>query len=100
MRTGIYRLNDAHGTPNSDTSGYHETLTVFWLRMIADYLKNNGREKGLTELANNLTATMNDAKLPLKFYSRERLFSVAARLNYIEPDLEEFSPSINNLVFA
>ena len=27
LRTGIRRLNDFHGTPNTDTSGYHETIT-------------------------------------------------------------------------
>ena len=32
MSDGIYWLNDAHGTANTETSGYHETLTVFWLR--------------------------------------------------------------------
>ena len=29
MRDGILRLNEAHHTANTDTSGYHETLTVF-----------------------------------------------------------------------
>ena len=28
--------------------------------------------------------------LPLKFYTKERLFSVAARRNFIEPDLLEW----------
>jgi hypothetical protein len=100
MSDGIYWLNDAHGTANTETSGYHETLTVFWLRTIANHLEKVGRDKGLAELANNLLATFNDPRLPLAFYSRERLFSVEARLNYVEPDLDDFSLSINNLVFA
>jgi len=100
MSDGIYWLNDAHGTPNTETSGYHETLTVFWLRTVADYLEKTGRENGLAILANGLNAAVNDTKLPLKYYSRERLFSVEARLNYVEPDLEDFSLSINRLVFA
>lgn len=100
MRDGIYWLNDAHGTPNTETSGYHETLTVFWLRTVANYLDKTGRAKNLAELANGLVATVNDTKLPLKFYSRERLFSVEARMNYVEPDLQDFSLSIKSLVFA
>ncbi len=100
MSDGINWLNDAHGTPNTETSGYHETLTVFWLRTVANFLEKAGREKNLAELANELIATVNDTKLPLKFYSRERLFSVEARINYVEPDLENFSLSINGLVFA
>jgi len=100
MSDGIYWLNDAHGTPNTDTSGYHETLTVFWLKSIANYLDKTGREAGLAALANGLLATITDTNLPLKYYSRELLFSTEARLNYVEPDLEDFSLSIQNFVFA
>lgn len=100
MSDGIYWLNDAHGTANTETSGYHETLTVFWLRTIANHLAKKGREKGLAELANGLIATFNDPHLPLEYYSRELLFSVEARLGYVEPDLDDFSLSINGLVFA
>ena len=100
MSDGIYWLNDAHGTPNTETSGYHETITVFWLRTVANFMEKTGREHGLANLANNLIAFCSDTNLPLKYYSRERLFSTEARLNYVEPDLEDFSISINKLVFA
>ena len=100
MSDGIYWLNDAHGTPNTETSGYHETLTVFWLRTVAEFLENNGREKGLARLANDLIASYSDTKLPLDFYTRERLFSVEARLNYVEPNLRAFMISLDIVVFA
>jgi hypothetical protein len=100
MSDGIYWLNDAHGTPNTETSGYHETITVFWLRTVANYVEKTGREHGLAKLANGLIALCADPDLPLKYYSRECLFSTAARMNYVEPDLEDFSRSISNLVFA
>ena len=100
MSDGIYWLNDAHATPNTETSGYHETLTVFWLRTVAGYLERSEREAGLAALANGLLATVNDTRLPLKYYSRELLFSTEARLNYVEPDLEDFSLSISNMVFV
>jgi hypothetical protein len=35
MRDGIRRFNDAVGTPNTDDSGYHDTLTWFWVSLIA-----------------------------------------------------------------
>lgn len=93
MREGIYKLNDAHATPNTETSGYHETITVFWLQIVRNYLDKTGREKNLAELANGLLAEVNDSLLPLKFYSRERLFSVEARMKYVEPDLNNSSLS-------
>jgi hypothetical protein len=89
MRDGIYWLNDAHGTPNTETSGYHETITVFWLKAVADYLDAAGREKSLAELATGLLAACDDPRLPLKYYSRERLFSTEARKHFVAPDLAD-----------
>ena len=90
MSEGVFRLNIAHDTPNTETSGYHETLTVFWMKVVAAFLETYGREKGLTVLANELVLFYKDSKLPLKFYSRELLFSTAAREKYVLPDLLKF----------
>lgn len=100
MSDGIYWLNDAHGTPNTETSGYHETLTVFWLKTIAAFLEKNAAEKSIAVLANGLLSSVDDTKLPLKYYSRELLFSTEARLNYIEPDLEKFPLQMNGFSFV
>jgi hypothetical protein len=99
MRDGIHWLNDAHGTPNSDTSGYHETLTIFWLVTIEEFL---GKTKcgGLAETANLLIESCTDAKLPLLFYSRELLFSAKARAQYVEPDLQQRRIETGKLAFA
>jgi hypothetical protein len=89
MRTHIRRYNEAVGTVNSDTSGYHETLTVFWLWM----LENLVDEKQLTtydEVAvdelifEELFAQRN---VWLRFYTQERVLSVAARRDFVAPDL-------------
>ncbi len=100
MSDGIYWLNDAHGTLNTETSGYHETLTVFWLRTVAEFLKKHNKSEGLARLANDLIAECSDTKLPLNFYTRERLFSTEARLNYVEPNLKAFAMTLDGLVFV
>lgn len=100
MSDGIYRLNDAHATPNTETSGYHETLTYFWLSVVADFLESCERGKGLANTANDLVATCGDSKLPLRFYSRELLFSAAARAHYVEPDLQKLSIIPNDFAFS
>ncbi len=87
MRDGIHWLNDAHGTPNTQTSGYHETLTCFWMTIVKDFLAARESERSLAVLANELTVSVGDPQLPLKFYSRELLFSVGARKEYVAPDL-------------
>lgn len=84
---GVYWLNVAHGTPNNDTSGYHETLTVFWLKFIWRFLERHGRDEDLAVLADDLIVLFSDPKLPLKFYSHEILFSPKAGESYIKPDL-------------
>lgn len=96
MSDGIRRLNDAHGTPNTQTSGYHETITIFWLRTVNDYLDKTGRENGLAKLAGGLLKECGDPHLPLKHYSRERLFSVEARMHFVEPDLKPSKVSTMN----
>lgn len=85
VRNAIRNYNHAVGTVNSDSTGYHETLTVFWLRIVRTYLSGN---KGTIEaLVNNFIADGNaDKEMPLKYYTREVLFSVQARKNWIAPD--------------
>jgi hypothetical protein len=87
MRDGIYWLNDTHGTPNTDDSGYHETLTVFWLKRIWNFLDEHQDTLSLAALANELIERYNDPGLPLHYYSRELLFSASARHEYLPPDL-------------
>lgn len=101
MRQAIIRYNEAVGTVNTDTTGYHETLTVVWLRLIDTVLQASKRECGAKEQAslrlssdtvafwvhNFLHHQLADRSTPLNFYSRERLFSSAARKEFLEPDL-------------
>jgi hypothetical protein len=88
VRRGIKRYNAAHGIRTTPTGGYHETLTLFWLRAVRTFLeaeRNEGRS--LVRLANELAAT-HDKGLPLAHYTRERLFSPEARAHWVEPDLK------------
>ncbi|HEX8282043.1 MAG TPA: hypothetical protein VF588_01755 [Pyrinomonadaceae bacterium] len=88
VRGGIRRYNAAHAVPTTPTGGYHETLTIFWLRVVRSFLeaeRNEGRS--LVSLANELVADA-DAGLPLRHYTRARLFSTEARVAWVEPDLK------------
>jgi hypothetical protein len=40
VRAGILRLNTAHGTPNTDTRGYHETITRAYLVLLAGFARD------------------------------------------------------------
>jgi hypothetical protein len=62
MASALRRFATAAGHPEK----YHHTMTVFWLHMVARLL---------------------DKDLPLTYYSRERLWSDAARTGWLAPDL-------------
>ena len=88
VRARIKRYNAAHGIPTTPTGGYHETLTLFWLRVVRAFLEADRNEaRALVHLANELIATA-DKGLPLLHYTRERLFSPEARAHWVEPDLK------------
>ena len=86
IRAGILRYNAAHGIAATPTGGYHETLTLFWIRCVRQYLAAHTQDTPLLALANGLVARY-DKNTPLKYYTRERLFSPVARAGWVEPDL-------------
>ena len=84
----IRRYNESVGGVNSDTEGYHETITRVFLRGVRLFLGEADPKEPLHELVNELLLSpMGRRDWPLRFYSRERLFSVEARRAFIPPDL-------------
>jgi hypothetical protein len=88
VRRGIRRYNAAQGILTTPTGGYHETLTLFWLRAVRAFLEEGRNEaRPLVRLANELIASAGRS-LPLEHYTRELLFSPEARASWVEPDLK------------
>lgn len=85
MRVGIVRLNAAHGLVETRARGYHETITRVWLILVAAARQ---RDPG-TDSRGFLAAHELARDTPLRYYSRERLFSTAARASFVAPDLAE-----------
>ena len=92
LRSSIRRLNDAHGTPNSDTRGYHETITKAYVHVL-DAFRSRCPAATLEECV-ELLLDSPVARPDLLFacYSRERLLSVEARRAWVEPDLRPLDP--------
>ncbi|MEG4506018.1 hypothetical protein QUA81_14730 [Microcoleus sp. F6_B4] len=87
IRNGIKRYNSVQGIETTKDSGYHETLTLFWVRTIRQYLDLESRNQSIVHLANGLIAKYADRTLPFRYYTRSRLMSWEARVNWVEPDL-------------
>ena len=84
----IRRFNESVGGVNSDTEGYHETITRVFLRGVRLFLEEADPSEPLHELVNELLLSpMGRRDWPLRFYSRERLMSRDARRAFIPPDL-------------
>ena len=83
----IRRYNESVGGTNSDTEGYHETITRVFLAAVRTHVaETDGME--LCERVNALLASDRGRRdWPLRSYSPERLFSVEARLGFVPPDL-------------
>ncbi|MGI8788528.1 MAG: hypothetical protein ACR2HG_12290 [Pyrinomonadaceae bacterium] len=86
MRDGIFNLLKSFEIDLSKEMPYHETLTIFWMKIIFGVVQNKNGASFL-ETVNRVLEIGDDKDLPLKFYSRERLFSDEARRNFIESDL-------------
>ena len=84
----IRAYNAATGTPNTDSEGYHETITLASLRAARAALTDAGPEAGLARVLGGLLAgPLGRSDWPFAYWTREVLFSVAARRAWVEPDL-------------
>ena len=88
IRNGILRYNGSQGIKTTATSGYHETITLFWTRLVAGYLSAADAGKSIVELANGVIRAFGNKDIPFQYYSRDRLLSLGARMRWVEPDLK------------
>jgi hypothetical protein len=85
----IRAYNEATGVRNTDTSGYHETITLASIRAARSFLGGYPASLPLHELVDVLMDThLGDSGWILAYWSRERLFLVEARRMWVEPDLQ------------
>lgn len=85
----IRAYNEATGVANTDSSGYHETITLASLRIARAWLAERAAMPLHATLAELLAGTFGRSDWLLAYWSRERLFSVAARRGWVDPDLRE-----------
>ncbi len=85
----IRAYNVATGVANTPSSGYHETITLASIRGARFHLCRQ-LDRPIFETANVLMASeLGRSDWVLTYWSRDRLFSVSARLNWCEPDLAD-----------
>ena len=84
----IRAYNESTGVANTDSSGYHETITQASLRAARAFLAGRPHLP-LYEVCNELMASpLGRSDWLLAYWSRPWLFSVEARRSWVEPDLQ------------
>ena len=92
MTTGIRRLAEAYGK-----MGYHETITLFWLRIVANFVAEHRQKASLTATANFLIDRCDNKNLIEEFYSAELLATDKAKAEWVEPDLKALPEFADNV---
>ena len=89
LRQGIRALNESHGTANTDSGGYHETITRAYAQLIAEFLGGHSESSTLAQRLGALLASpLAHKDALLEYYSKDRLMSSAARREWNRPDLK------------
>ena len=84
-RANIPKYNDAQGGKNTEDSGYHETLTVFWIDRVVETMPKSGSRVDAVRHVLDALAARRD--LWREYYSFDIVKSKEARARYMPPDL-------------
>jgi len=83
----IRTYNEATGVANTDSGGYHETITQASLRATHAFLAARAQLALFAAVNELLRSPFGQPDWLLLYWSRERLFGVEARRYWVEPDL-------------
>lgn len=82
LRESIQRFLAHH---QIDAAKYHETLTRAWLLAVRHSMERAGSTSSADDFLSK-SAVLLDSKIMLTHYSKDVLFSAAARERFVEPD--------------
>lgn len=93
IREGIQRYNAAMGIVQTKESGYHETITLFWIEIVAyfrvdHFLTKKSVNDSILSQMNMLLQQYDNPDFMFQYYSRDRLMSWEARTTWQNPDLK------------
>ncbi len=86
LREGIRAYNAANQIPDEPTRGYHETLTIFWLRIIEMTVQEYGQRE-TADAFFEFHPQLSQKKINRLFYSSDLFMSSRAKKEFVEPDL-------------
>ena len=91
MRSGIQAYNKATDTPEAIDRGYHETITLAFMRLIFAANLQSGPHATSDEFC-AVHPELLTKKALMAFYSKKRIMTWEAKRGFIEPDLQPLPP--------
>lgn len=88
VRAAICAYNVSVGGENTDTAGYHETITAASLAVVATHVAAHAGATRAALLASLLAGPCGRSDWIFAHWTRERLFSLEARRGWVPPDLQ------------
>ena len=86
---GFIRVyNEATGGANTETSGYHETITQASIRAARAFLVKAPVRPLFVTCNALMQSRLGTPEWLLEYWTRARLFSVEARREWLEPDIK------------
>jgi hypothetical protein len=85
MREALYRFLDHYA---GNRQAYHETITLFWIKLVNSFLDTADTARPVTDLANELIESYGNSNFIYDYYSREHLLVGEAKKVWVEPDLK------------
>jgi hypothetical protein len=86
MRLGIRHYNLSSGTANTESSGYHETLTRFWAGVVGEFVREGQFASRLDAVRQALARFAQSSDYFRRFYSFDVVSDRYARREWVAPD--------------
>ena len=87
IRAAIRAFNESVGGANTETAGYHETLTIFWLRIVENHLAETHPASQLEAARGAVAAFASQSSLFKTYYSGDIVADRTARREWVAPNL-------------
>jgi hypothetical protein len=89
MRVCVRRYNESVGGKNTETSGYHETITVMWIRLLDGLLRESPAMERAAFARLAVERFVGKKDVFRRYYDFDVVGSVEARLRWVAPNLLE-----------
>lgn len=97
IKDGIKQYNVSQGGENTETSGYHETISEFYIRILLLYIKHTNFVAVEVHWQKLKDQPFMDKGFPFRFYSKDYLMNREARAFWQAPDLLPITAYENTL---